>query len=105
MKTFSKLLTGTAVVAALSLCLSTSAIAGSSYGFSFGVNSGGCSPRYSGGYNYSNSRCAPPVYYYPPPTVYYYAPPPVYYSPPAVVYQPCAPPPTYYYSGGTFIRY
>ena len=120
MKQFGKVLASLVVVALGYLFLSTSSYAGSSYGFSFGYNSGGgCSPRYygsygygSGGYSpryyggasYSYSYCAPQAYYYSPPAVYYYAPPPVYYSP-SVIYRPCNPRPTYYYSGGNCYKY
>ena len=92
MKRALKWICGNSAVVALSLVLSTSVLAGSSYSFSFGYNSGGnrsygCYPRYS----YSYSYCPPPVYYYPPPppVVYRY-----YYSPP--VY--------YYYGGGSYCR-
>ena len=104
MKRLSKLLAGIGLVTALCLLLSTSAVAGSSYGFSFGFNSGGYAPRHYGGYNVSYSYCAPPAYYYRPAPVYYYAPSPVYYAPPVATYQPCSPP-SYVYYGGSFYKH
>lgn len=102
MKQFGKVLASLSVVALGCLFLSTSSHAGSSYGFSIGYNSGGCSPRYSASYGYRYGGCAPvyyggaycaPSYGIRPATVYYYAPPAVYYRP------------TYYYSGGHCYRY
>jgi hypothetical protein len=82
MKRVLKWFVGFGAVVALSVFLSTSALAGSSYSFSFGYSSGGyrsygCAPRYA----YSYSYCQPRVYYSPPPPVvyWYYYQPPVYY--------------------------
>jgi hypothetical protein len=99
MKKAMKWVFGTAAALVLCALLSSSALAGGSYSFSFGYNSGG---RYGRGY---------PSYrgYYPRASyaVSYYCASPVYYSPPPVVYRPAyyAPAPVYYYSGGSFYCY
>ena len=101
MKKLSKLATGMGLITALCL-LSTSALAGGSFGFSVGFNSGSCAPRYYGGYSYSYSYC--PAYYCRPAAVYYYAPPPPVYYTPSVVYQPRARPNYFYYGGNFYIH-
>jgi len=82
MKRLPKWICGIGAVVALSLVLSTSVFAGSSYAFSFSYGNGGYYRPYGGypGYGYSYSYCPPPVvYYYPAPVVYRYYAPPVYY--------------------------
>jgi hypothetical protein len=90
-----------ATVTGLMLCalVSTSALAGGSYAFSFGYSSGGHHgrgyPSYRGGYPRASYGVS-----------YHYAAP-RYYYPPRVVHRPAyyAPAPVYYYSSGSFCRY
>jgi hypothetical protein len=93
MRQLTKWSLATAVALILGTLASTSALAGGSYSFSFGYNSGGRHgyPAYRGG-------CYPRYSY----GVSYYCAPPVYYCPPPVVYRPVCAPPVYYYSGGAY---
>ena len=96
MRKLTKWSLATATALILGTLVSTSALAGGSYSFSFGYSSGG---RHGYGYPVYRGGCAPRYSY----GVSYYYAPPVYYCPPPVVYRPAYyAPPVYYYSGGSY---